>query len=422
MKIKHLLLLVPLLCPFLLKAQSNFKPGYVISISGQTIQGFINEKEWDSNPASISFKTSAGANDVKNYTVNDIQYFEVTGSVAFQRYSGAISTDETSIGKLSTSRDTSTKQAVVFLRLQQKGDKVSLYSYSDDIKTRYFIADNKAGNTAELIYKVYLVTDVGANAHTENQYVSQLYELASKYNPTSNELRKLIEKAEYKLSDLKKISQMINSLTVDNSSYGSHPGVDFFVGAGIDATNYKFTGQAVFYNDVPSKTSFAPVIIAGVNFYSNKDVGRFVFRGELLYTSSSYNTIVDVYFNQPDKPKATYRIKEHEIGFSPQVLYYFYNTAGVKVYGGLGLMINFTSYSGNTVTNNADPTSVRNNVLVLDKRWLSYPIKAGLLLNKKIEVALSYSLPTSITSIASSPAADYSLNLSSFKAGVNYHF
>ncbi|AYL94143.1 hypothetical protein [Mucilaginibacter celer] len=420
------LFLLFVLLPFFSFAQSHFKPGYVITTGGQTVQGFIDERDWDNNPTSISFKTSASATDTKSYTVDNISYFEVTGSVAFQRYSGAISMDETDINKLSTGKDTSTKQATVFLRLQQKGDKVSLFSYSDDIKTRYFIADNQAGTTVELIYRIYRTGEAagvnGTNTRSENQYVPQLYSLATKYNPSSSKLGVLIEKAEYKPGDLKSISQLINNQTVDNDSYGSHAGMDFFVGAGVDASTYKFTGAAVFYNDVPNKTSFAPVFIAGVNFYTNKDIGRFIFRTEVLYTSSSYNTIVDVYFNQPDKPKATYRLKQHEIGIAPQVLYYFYNTANVKAYAGIGLMLNLTSYGGNNITNNADPTSVRTNILVLDTRWLSYPIKAGVLLNKNIEVALAYSLPVSITNIAATNTANYSLNLSSFKAGVNYHF
>jgi len=48
------------------KAQTNFKPGYVITINGQTIRGFINEKEWGANPVlrldkkCISYPVKAG--------------------------------------------------------------------------------------------------------------------------------------------------------------------------------------------------------------------------------------------------------------------------------------------------------------------------------------------------------------------------
>ncbi|MDB5146305.1 MAG: hypothetical protein JWQ57_325 [Mucilaginibacter sp.] len=422
MKSKYLLFLLFVLFPFFLKAQSNFKPGYVIALNGQTIKGFVNEKEWDTNPASINFKTSLNAVEVKNYTADDIVYFEVTNSVAYQRYNGFVSTDETNISRLPTGRDSSQKMDVIFLKLQQKGPNISLYSYNDAIKMRYFVADNKAGKTSELIFRQYFIPDRGTATHSENEYVPQLYDLATKYNPGSAELKQFIENARYTLSDLKKISQNINNLAVDNNNYGTSSSIDFFVGAGGDLTTYSFSGNGPFYNNIPTKTSFSPFITAGFNFYPNYDAGKFALRAEVLYTSSSYETQVDLYYAQPDKPKATYRLKQHEIGFSPQVLYYLYNTKEVKVYAGAGFMMNLTSYSGNTTTNNSDASQVLINVLQLDKRWLSYPVKAGLILNKKLEVVLSYAFPSSITGVASTSPNNYALKISSIKGGLNYHF
>lgn len=422
MKPKSLLISLLILFSFFSKAQTNFKPGYVITINGQIIKGFINEKEWDTNPADINFKTSLSAHESQNYTTNDINYFEITNSVAYQRYSGLISTDETNIARLAIGRDSSKKMDIVFLKLQQKGPNVSLYSYNDAIKMRYFIADNKAGKTFELIFRQYFIPEMGTATHNENEYVPQLYDLAAKYNPGSAELRQLIENARYNLSDLKKISQNINNLEVDNTNYGTSSSIDFFAGAGADATTYSFSGNGPFYDKIPNQTSVGPFVTAGFNFYPNASVGKFALRAEVLYTSSSYKTEVNLYYAQPDKPKATYRLKQHEIGFSPQVLYYIYNTKAVKVYAGAGFMVNLTSYSGNTTTNNADPSQVLVNVLVLDKRWLSYPVKAGLILNKKLEIALSYTFPSSITGIASTSTTNYSFKISSIKGGLNYHF
>lgn len=422
MKPKCLLFFLFAVFPFFLKAQTNFKPGYVITLRGQTVRGFINEKEWDANPAAISFKTALSTTGVQNYTANDISYFEITNSEAYQRYSGFISTDETNIARLPTGRDSSKKQDVVFLKLQQKGSSVSLYSYNDAIKMRYFMADNKAGNTFELIFRQYFIPEMGTATHTENEFVPQLYELATKYNPGAAELKQLISDAGYKLPDLKKISQKINNLDADKTNYGTSSSVDFFAGAGADVNRFSFSGDGPFHNSMPAKTSVSPYIAAGFNFYPNASVGRFVFRGEVLYTSSSYETQVDLYYAQPDKPKATYKLKEHEFALSPQVLYYIYNAPAFKVYAGVGFMVNVTSYSGNTATDNSDPSHMLVNVLILDKRWLSYPVKAGLLLNKKLEVALSYAFPSSITGVAATSVNNYSLNLSSLKGGLNYHF
>lgn len=44
---------------------------------------------------------------------------------------------------------------VVFLKLLQKGSKVSFYSYSDKIKTRYFINKNETSTFQELEFVGY---------------------------------------------------------------------------------------------------------------------------------------------------------------------------------------------------------------------------------------------------------------------------
>jgi len=419
MKIKHLLLLVPLLCPFLLKAQSNFKPGYVVTINGQTIQGVINEKEWDANPTIINFKTSLNGAEVKNYTPNDIVYFEITNSVAYQRYSGFVSTDETNISRLSRGRDSSKKQDVIFLKLQQKGPNVSLYSYNDAIKMRYFIADNKAGKTFELLFKQYFIPDMGPVTHVENEFIPQLYDLATKYNPSSVELKQEIEQASYKTPILRKISRMINDMAVDNTHYETPSSFDFFVGGGVSASKFKFGGELPFRNANDSKTTYGPTFSAGVNFYTNAKIGKAVFRAELMYWTSSNETMADLYYGQPDKPKIKYHFDQRNITAYPQFIYYLYNTNAIKFYGGIGVTVSFAKYT--QVISSTSTSASNNNLLSFDKNWLGFPIRAGLIINKAFEVNASYAIPTTINS-GDKISGNYSIKQSSFKAGINYHF
>ncbi len=74
MKPLHNLLFAVLLLPFFSHAQDNYQPGAVVTLKGDTIHGYINFKEWEINPRSISFQASTGVSPVK-YSVNDIQYF-----------------------------------------------------------------------------------------------------------------------------------------------------------------------------------------------------------------------------------------------------------------------------------------------------------------------------------------------------------
>lgn len=419
MKPKCLLISLLILFPFFSKSQTNFKPGYVITINGQTIQGFINEKEWDTNPAIINFKSALSGAEVKNYTPNDITYFEITNSVTYQRYSGFVSTDETNISRLPHGRDSSKRQDIIFLKLQQKGPNVSLYSYNDAIKMRYFIADNKAGRTFELLFKQYFIPDMGPITHVENEFIPQLYDLATKYNPSSAELKQEIEQASYKTPVLRKISRMINDMAVDNTHYETLSSFDFFIGAGVSASKFKFGGELPFRNATDSKTTYGPTFSAGVNFYTNAKIGRAVFRAELMYWTSSNETMADLYYGQSDKPKIKYHFDQRNITAYPQFIYYLYNTNAIKFYGDIGVTVNFAKYT--QVINSAGTSASNNNLLSFDKNWLGFPIKAGLIINKAFEVNVSYAIPATINS-GDKTSGNYSIKQSGFKAGINYHF
>ena len=49
------------LCPVIVFSQTNYKPGYVVNLNGDTLRGFVNYQQWDNNPRTIAFK----------YKVND---------------------------------------------------------------------------------------------------------------------------------------------------------------------------------------------------------------------------------------------------------------------------------------------------------------------------------------------------------------
>jgi hypothetical protein len=413
-------LLPALLLPLFSLAQSSYKPGYVVTTKGDTLHGFINLKEWSGAPQNVEFKNSTGN---KTYTANDIVFFEVL-NFAYRKYIGSISTDETNLSRLSTGRDSSFKTDTAFLKLEQKGTNVTLYSYTDQIKTRYFIADNKSSTQYELIYRIYHVSDQGGATHSENVYVSQLFELAQKYNASSENLKRLIEKASYDLVDLKLISQKINNMTADNKRYSTPAALYFFAGVGVNLSFIKPTGTLPFLYNAPNNTSVRPTVSVGANLYSNPSVGRFVIRGEILFTEHAYKILADSYFNQPDKPKSEYQFSQYIISLYPQLLYNIYNTNALKFYLDAGIAVNFSKNTGNSFHNIATNTTT-DNYLTLNTNWITYPIKAGFVLNKKFDISLAYAFSTSVTNNATSKAAsngNYSINVSSIRAGVSYIF
>ena len=54
------LVLFFLLFPFFTNAQSNYKPGYLVTIKGDTLHGLIDYRQWDNNPGAVAFKKEPG--------------------------------------------------------------------------------------------------------------------------------------------------------------------------------------------------------------------------------------------------------------------------------------------------------------------------------------------------------------------------
>src|SRR6185436_17537868 len=73
-----------LFCSLLLFAQSNFIPGSITKSAGETLNGFIDYKEWSKNPSAISFKKSLDET-TSSYSVEDLLGFEITGKEKYVR-------------------------------------------------------------------------------------------------------------------------------------------------------------------------------------------------------------------------------------------------------------------------------------------------------------------------------------------------
>src|SRR6185436_11950356 len=73
-----------LFCSLLLFAQSNFIPCSITKSAGESINGFIDYKEWSKNPSTISFKKSLDE-AATAYSVDDLLGFEVTGKEKYLR-------------------------------------------------------------------------------------------------------------------------------------------------------------------------------------------------------------------------------------------------------------------------------------------------------------------------------------------------
>ncbi|CAN5187654.1 hypothetical protein BH09BAC6_BH09BAC6_19390 [soil metagenome] len=223
---KHLykLLLIPLLLPLISPAQSNFQRGFVVTLNNDTVGGYLDYQKWDNNPRQIFYKRDANAKPVK-YTLKDISFFAVEDSspVLYKKYAIRISMDNTDLNHIQYGRDSSYVMDTVFLKISQMGKNVQLFSYDDNIKTRFYTAEHLQDQPEELGYRIYYKDGLASGRTvTESTYRKQLYALALKYNVADEELKNDIERTEYKEDDLAKITAKINKIS-PNDPTANHP-------------------------------------------------------------------------------------------------------------------------------------------------------------------------------------------------------
>ena len=138
---RFLKLLFPVLLFSLSSSAQGYLPGYVVPNNGDTLKGYIKYVRTENSPRVIRFKADANAK-VNKYPVANVRYFsiDIGYPLDFQRYSGPISMDDIKIDNITTLRDTSFRIDTVFLKILRKGKNITLYSYGDALKTRFFVA------------------------------------------------------------------------------------------------------------------------------------------------------------------------------------------------------------------------------------------------------------------------------------------
>ena len=287
---KYCLVILSLL-PLLSIAQSNYKSGYVVTLKGDTLRGYINYKEWGRNPKDIDFKARLDSK-ARLFGVQEIKYFQIGDMVSYQLYSINISLNPIDISSPPSVTDTASLNDTVFLKILQKGANVSLYGYRDGIKNRFYIKDNSLNVPVELLYGVYeSYGDANSNSVvTKNTFRDQLNQIAGKYKPGADKLAAQIQQAGYIEDDLISIAAEINGNAAAwgiLKSAGSPP-VRFFAGGAFISSSLKYSSGGPYYGASPA-TSNSPKVSIGVDAITDPDVGHLLFRVELAYTVNNFS-------------------------------------------------------------------------------------------------------------------------------------
>jgi hypothetical protein len=406
---------VLLLCcviPAAVFSQTNFQKGYIIKSAGDTVRGYLDYQEWNKNPLVVNFKIASDEKSATNYKPEDLRGFSVDGYDLYRSYQCKISTGVTEGTELSTGVDTATIRAQVFLKVLVDGAQVKLYDYRDEIKSRYFIQE-KNGYPVELEYAVFYNAEENQRKMMSiEKYKTQLAYLAQNYAPDDVKIISKIRNVDYNEGQIVEIVNLIDNIDNRIATRGHKKTFRFFAGGGVSFTQTNFSGLNLF-SASKSGNSTTPIISAGADFFSNPHVQRLILRGEFLFSW------INPTFQASDNTGAQYAatIKQYTFTFLPQVIYNFYNTEKVKVYVGAGFGTNFSSYSNRKYGLIYEGKVVGGSAYDLAGYWLTFPVEAGLVLNKRIDIMARYSFPSSY-----SHYIVYSINNTGYQLTIHYLF
>jgi hypothetical protein len=274
--------IIILLYPDRSYSQSNFKTGYVIDIQEDTINGFIDYRNWDKTPDKIAFKSAAGLRT--DYTPATLKGFSVDGE---DYVSGTVTVDESPFREteLIESAEPQNRTDIVFLRVLIKGPKSLYYLKDRNRKEHFFI--NQDGAFVTLVFKKYLQNVDGAMfVKTSEQYKGQLIVYLQDY-PL---IQKKIYLTKYGIKDLTGLFNEYYKDTDKEISY--QPKKEGFIWefgllAGMSQTKLRFTGVDYFVPlssvDFPSSYNFTFGGFSNVVFPRTRD--RLSFQCELAFIS-----------------------------------------------------------------------------------------------------------------------------------------
>jgi hypothetical protein len=410
---KRFLLFVLFLSPFLSFAQTNYKPGYVITNNGDSIPGFINYKERDLNPSFFSFKSAENA-AAKTYRIRDCKAYGLISLEKFERHLVDISQSKEELSDLSYGLDTSKVRDSVFLKVIQTGKNVTLYSYTDRIKIRFYVKESAGLEPYELLHATYKLDEAG-KIKDYNQYLRQLSVLMMKNNILTPENQSKLYAIGYRKAQIMGIISLINVQEIERGMKSTR----FFVGAALNASKASYSGESVFNKPgSTAKISYGPMVSVGVDLFANPHIGRVIYRAELSFVTSKS----DIFAPNTDP---TIEYKQHEFDtyaliLSPQIVWNVYNSSPIKVFIAGGAALTLSQTKNNVISTKLKSTGEirrEEDKVEFSNLYVGPQASAGFVINKRYEFFGSYLFSTQMTQYL-----NYSVNMKRLNIGLKYLF
>ena len=276
--------------------QVNFKKGKIITASGDTINGMIEDQNRLRSPFRISFKADNlekasyfKPSEIKAAILDSGDYYVSSVIEIDMDYVKSIKLKE------SYSNDNVKIVDTVFLRVIIQG-KLSLYLFTDDNFKDHFYSTTKTNSYLELIYKRLPVDRNGIVYLKEvSLYKSQLTSLMSDCPDALNK----ISRTEYNEKALFVLFRIFNNclpgnfISYESRSIPSKSSIYLFTG--LDITKLYFIGSGTYYIENGNfSNSFRPALGIGINIPAIRGQKKYSALLELAW--KQYDTRLNYFF------------------------------------------------------------------------------------------------------------------------------
>ncbi|MFD0751463.1 hypothetical protein ACFQZS_15030 [Mucilaginibacter calamicampi] len=416
MKYFFSLFLITAIC-FNLRAQTNFKPGYVVTLNGDTTKGFIDYKQWGHrNPTHVTFKAPGG--DEKSYGVNDINAFGIDSYENYRALTVSLSQNTLAVSDLTNNIDSSVIIQKVFLRTIVTGEKVSLFVYEDFFKNRCYIAEGTAAPVELLRYK-YMGPTGNSKIIEVETFRQQLQRLAAIYQTGNANLSRQIQEVFYGEQDFKTIIAKINGTAAVKYIEPKRSSIRYFAGLGLSANEVHFVGS--LYQPMGKQWSYSPQLNLGMDILSNKQVPKLFLRLELNAWTSRAKYIF-YSFVAPTNYEQEFSYSAFNLNLTPLLVYNVYRGEKLKFFLAAGPSWFYSFYSNKVSVlrgiENNKITSTSQGPIGVGLKNGGMPIATRIgVTTVKFQFFGGYSLPGRLLG-----PAKYSLQSTTYSLGVNYFF
>lgn len=406
---KRFLFSILLCTPVLAFAQANFQKGYYVNNQGDTVKGSVDYKPRILSTSDFRFKKDDDES-VQTIAVENCKAYGIIGKELFERFKVNISQGPIKTEQLKVGADSSVVSATVFLKVMQNGPKVSLYTYSDEIKKRFYLKRVDVETPYELLITRHLDPKYRTNIISRDRYRGQLAFELNSHNVATNYFREDLSDLEYTDADINKIVSIING----NVAKPIKKGTRFFAGVGMVNSELSYSGQHILSNAAAVTTpSSMPSISIGADLFNNSPSERWIFRAELFLFNGKDLKVVN--------GQSVHSLDHLTFLFSPKVLFNLYNTEFLKVYMGAGLGVNYSIFKNNIAgrftPNPGFEDQLEETEVKLSPTSFSFNANAGILIKKRFELSAMYAPPYAITDYTA-----YNVKIGFKQVGFKYHF